>query len=582
MNSHRHEILGHRQVLWLSSASVILLLLAGPPWKCWPLAMVAIVPWLLLIQMPGRLDRRGKLILFAVSTVYWLVSLQGLRHAHPAIYVGWFALSAYLAVYHLLFIGLTRRLIRRNTSMLIAAPLVWITTELLRNYLLSGISVLMLGHAMAEVPLMIQIADLAGTYGVSWVLMTINVAVFALVMAFKDRGGANFRARRNAAIACVAIALCYLSASLAYGKYRLGESKEESLATFLLLQRNEEVDYLQSQKRELEIFEAYTEQAIAAVKRSSQKIDAVVWPESMFSGGAAWMVAGPDLEVPDEAAMSEQEFRLGIQQQRDYVQKRSAYIGELMLEGGSQTEPPSFIAGCGVVEYGRVPAAYSGVVCVDPAGKVQSWYGKMHLVMFGEYIPILPWIPGVRSLMPPGMGLATGQPRRMKIDDTIVSPNICIETAVERVTVNQVGASGLASPDVIVTVTNDGWFDDSSLIEHHLRCVQLVAVGVRRPILSSANNGPTAWVDDRGIVVQRLEQGVVGEVIAAPTKQTQTSLYVTLGDWPVRIIGLLTLALAIRGGPVNDKPGNNAPVQNENSQNENPRRRGADDTGAEV
>ncbi|KAA1258827.1 Apolipoprotein N-acyltransferase [Rubripirellula obstinata] len=547
MDPNGGDVIPHRQVALHCAASVVLLWMAGPPTQWWPLALVAIVPWLKLILMTGRLDRRGKWIIVAVSTLYWMVSLQGLRHAHPAIYVGWFALSAYLAVYHLLFIWLARRLIERKIGLQIAAPLAWMTTELVRNYLLSGISVLMLGHAMADVPAMIQIADLVGTYGVGWVVMVVNVAVVCVFSFWKGK------VDRKSAITAIGIAIVYVVATLGYASYRLAEPTGKELATFLLLQRNEEVDYLQSQERELEIFEAYAKQAVEAVKRSEQTIDAVVWPESMFSGGAAWMVAADDMVVPAEAEMPAAEFAASIKEQQAYIERRARYLGELMIEGGIendiQEKPPAFIAGCGVISFGENPESYSGVLHVDSSGNVASWYGKMHLVMFGEYIPILPWIPGANSLMPPGMGLATGeQPGRMPVGDTLVSPNICIETAVERVTGAQVHWPGLPSPDVVVTVTNDGWFDDSSLIEHHLRCVQLVAVGVRRPILSSANNGPTAWVDDRGAIVDRLERGENGQVIAKPTQNTRTSFYARIGDWPMRLLGLLTIVLAFVPG----------------------------------
>ena len=168
--------------------------------------------------------------------------------------------------------------------------------------------------------------------------------------------------------------------------------------------------------------------------------------------------------------------------------------------------------------------------------------------MFGEYIPILPWIPGLNALVPPGMGLNIGSgPRRMTVGNTIVAPNICVETAVERVCVNQMRdmKSDGPLPDVLVTVTNDGWFDDSSVLDHHLRCAQLVAVGCRRPILSSANNGPTAWIDSSGQIVDRLGTGENGAVIAKPIRDPRTSLYIRISDWPATICAVLCIAIPI-------------------------------------
>ena len=142
------------------------------------------------------------------------------------------------------------------------------------------------------------------------------------------------------------------------------------------------------------------------------------------------------------------------------------------------------------------------------------------------------------------MGLTVGPgAKSFPINGTAIAPNICIETAVERVTVNQMSSLQAAnqSPDVIVTVTNDGWFDQSSVIEHHLRCAQLVAVGCRRPILSAANNGPTAWIDSNGQIVERLSTGSSGSIMATPKRDPRASLYVRIGDWPAKLLAIVSL-----------------------------------------
>ena len=101
------------------------------------------------------------------------------------------------------------------------------------------------------------------------------------------------------------------------------------------------------------------------------------------------------------------------------------------------------------------------------------------------------------------------------------------------------------TPDVIVTVTNDGWFDSTSVIDHHLRCAQMVAIACRRPVLSAANNGPTAWIDSRGQIVERLDTGDSGAVIATPTRDERISLVVRMGDWPAAATLILAVTLGI-------------------------------------
>jgi apolipoprotein N-acyltransferase len=400
---------------------------------------------------------------------------------------------------------------------------------------------------MANVPRMVQIADLCGTYGVSFVVAITNVAAFAL-LRFSRRA-----ATLTEVSAPLAASAVLLAATLAYGHYRLGQPLGDRLATFALVQRSEEVDYGQPIEREYQMFQNYARQTVESVRQGGQAVDAVVWPESMFSGGMPWMIADPNAKVPQQAMMSSQEFQLGVADHRARFLERAGHVQEAVAQVNPSGARPHLVAGCGVVRYRDATGVYSAVVSITPDGQLDEWYGKTHLVMFGEYIPIASSIPGLRSLVPPGLGLQTGPgAKRFRVGSTVVSPNICIETAVERVTVNQL-ASLLERgemADAVVTVTNDGWFDDSSVIEHHLRCAQLVAVGCRRPVLSAANNGPTAWIDSRGQIVDRLPQGSQGAVIAAPNADDRTSVYLRIGDWPARLCVFLGLVcLAVRRKP---------------------------------
>ena len=523
------------QIFARAIVSAVTLWCAQPPLAWWPLAFFAIIPWLDLIATRASIPRRGWWIIYGVSLAYWLMTLQGLRFAHPLMFLCWFALSAYLAVYHVGFVAITRRLLRNRVPLIIAAPTVWVAAECVRNYLLTGISAAMLGHTMADVPWMIQIADLGGTYIVGFVVVTANVALFT---SLRLRSG--MQSRRSNRISVLA-SLLLLAATIGYGIFRTSQPTDQSLATFALLQRDEVVEYEQSQDREVEMFQAYGRQAIAAIANPGQRVDAVVWPESMFTGGVPLVLISEGATMPSqyadiypEAVGDPSWLRSMVDQQRSYFDRRGDEL-QAVLRSQLKGPAPAILAGCGVVNYDDAMNVYSGVVWMDDDGDVVDWYGKTHLVMFGEYIPVAPWIPGLRSLIPPGMGIQTGSGGKVwNVNGTAVAPNICIETAVERILVNQMRSfrKQSQSPDVVVTVTNDGWFDNSSIIEHHLRCAQLVAVGIRRPILSSANNGPTASIDSTGRVVARLKTGVNSTLMATPRRDTRSSVYVRVGSMP--------------------------------------------------
>ncbi len=344
-----------------------------------------------------------------------------------------------------------------------------------------------------------------------------------------------------------------LSATLLYGYVRLRQPLSRPLATFALIQRSEPVEYSQDQQRELEMFENYARQSVAAVARSASDIDAVVWPESMFTGALPWMIAEQGFALPAGSQVSRDEFKDFVEGNRRYFLRRAAELDDAMASARTPERSRSLIVGCGVVRYGQSPEVYSGIVHVPPTSSSSppavQWYGKTHLVMFGEYIPLASSIPGLREYIRSiGMGLTQGPgAQRLMVKDTTVSPSICIETAVERVTVNQLRELRRAGemPDVLVTVTNDGWFDDSSVIDHHLRCAQLVAVACRRPLLSAANNGPTAWIDSYGKIVQRLPTGSTGNLIATPRADLRESLYLRISDWPATLLGLVCVVFCV-------------------------------------
>ena len=340
-----------------------------------------------------------------------------------------------------------------------------------------------------------------------------------------------------------------LTGVLAYGKYRLNEPQGEQLAKFALIQRNEKVEYVLSPERQIEIFQGYAASSVDAARQTSEVIDAYIWPESMFSGTNPNVYLLPDATVPSQFPGNMAEFRSSIQSQQLAFTQRAGFVqSALRREQPTSTQAPELIVGCGVIEYGEQINVYSGVINIDPNHEVETWYGKTHLVMFGEYIPILPSIPGLKNLVPPGMGLEPGDGGKlMRVGSTWVAANVCIETAVERVTINQMNQFHRddKTPDVIATVTNDGWFDDTSVIDHHLRCAQMVAIACRRPILSAANNGPTAWIDSRGQIIKRLRTGASGFLIATPTRDRRISLAVRMGDWPAAVTVILCVALAM-------------------------------------
>jgi apolipoprotein N-acyltransferase len=560
-----------------ATATTLMLWLTGPTVNAWPLAWLSLVPLMVWVQATAHLRKppgRWKGTIYLAFFAYFLISLQGLRYAHPLMFLPLIAMAAYLAVYPLLFFVLLRRALGLSSaatfgSAVFWAAAFWVGGEWVRNYFATGISVLMLGHSLVDMPggQLLQIADLGGTYAVSLLLVCVNYAIADIITGIwcassiscassigcASPGGSEPASPVDLASPAqlaslvsgwkvsVPVAVTLLIGSFLYGSYRLGQPLVLSDTTIMLVGRDEQTEYQQDLQRELSIFRAYAQQSMQAVRNSGVKINAVVWPESMLSGGQPWLTAQSDLKVPNQAGgqrldFDASEFRRIIEQTQNDFQLRSIALQTAMRSDGTS---PSLIGGCGLVRYGDVPRQYSGVIHVDPNGQVAGTYAKNHLVMFGEYIPLIQSIPFLRDFVPPGLGLDAGAGAEVfRVGSLRLLPNLCIETAVERISVDYLRE---VDADVIVTMTNDAWFDHSAVVSHHLRCAQIVAIGCRRPVLSAANGGPTAWIDSNGRMVEKLPYDQAGEIIATPKLDNRDSLYVRFGAWPFSILAVVFL-----------------------------------------
>lgn len=554
-----------RWATWkLAVGGALLMWLIQPPMRLWPLAWIALVPWILIASRP-TLARRDYVIFYLSAFAYWTVTMQGIRHAHPAMNVAWIALSAYLAVYPLVWMMLVRvawgaQAIGEHASgrgckrlgIGLAVPIVWTGLECVRNYLLTGISAAMLGHSLVDVPILIQIADTLGSYGVTFLVALVNAAIALMIL--RRLGASNIGESKRIAI----VAAAALIATLVYGGWRLQQADNlprTSATTIALLGRDEPIVFEQSEERERQIFDAYYRQSVEAArlaKEKDMKLGAVVWPESMFTGSLPWFVAEPGKELarfPGQT-VSDDVMREIIAERQSIFQRRAEQIQSSLRQVTGQATGPDLLGGCAVVRYDNPPGGHSGCVWIGDDGRVADWYAKTHLVMFGEYIPLIDYLPFIKRWIPAGMGILPGKgPVAMEVGDLVVSPNVCIETAVERVTVNHVGEliSQQKNPDAIVNVTNDGWFDRTSIVEHHLRCSQMVAVACRRPILIAANGGPTAWINSAGQIVERLPSDQSGVILANVKIDDRISPLVRIGDWPARVLAGACLVIAVVG-----------------------------------
>lgn len=399
--------------------------------------------------------------LSAVGLLYWtaLVVVQYGGMPLPVGVLVMLALCLAFSVFPALFgWALGRVTAVLGPAGLIAAPLLWVATELLRARTFFQFPWCLLGYSQQGAPEMIQVASVTAVYGVSFLIVLVS-ALLAFAALERRRGP------RRAATVAIALVV---GVTWAYGRWAMAQPVAETgRVTVGLVQggiRQEDKwvpeNGWQNVGRHLQL----TEEAAAKGARL------VVWPES----------AVPFLfdEDPDLASLLS-----------DTVRRRGIYLyfgnDDRERAGGSGRD-----------------LIYVGAKLLAPDGELVSRYRKIQLVPFGEYVPLQPLFTfGGRvtaklvqevSDFTPGTEATTGM-----VDGHPIGGFICYE-AIFPSLVRRFTAGGA---ELLVNVTNDAWYGTTSAPHQHLAMAAFRAVENRRYLVRAANTGVTAVVDPWGRVL---------------------------------------------------------------------------------
>lgn len=530
--------LAQHPFVW-AAAGAVLLFASLPPLAIWPLAFVAIVPWLWMCQSPVWKVRRPYLAIYLAGVGFWLATLHWLRFPHIGAAIGWWALSFYLAAYPVLFVAATRIAVHRyRIPLMVAAPLAWWGLEWLRNHALSGFGMAGLSHALAFQPYWIQIADLGGSYLLSAVLVFLMAAI---ATAWPVRGGneASHDKRRWIAPLCAAAAVVALV--LGYGEYRLREGNAIEAGSppglrAALVQGNipETIpmpEYVL--KQILPQYDAVSQQA------AQTSPDLIIWPETMYRANLVRV-------APGTKDFAHSRYTVDQVQNAAFETERRAMI--LVRRYGRPV-----LLGVDVFEFGHDEERhYNSGVLIDPQAGAQGRYDKIHRVMFGEYIPFGETFPWLYKLSPMAGGLDVGRADQPVIEaaGAKLAVNVCYESSVPHLIREQVRRETAAgrSPDVIVNLTNDGWFRGSSELDLHLACGIFRAVECRKPFLAAANTGLSTHIDSSGRARWIAPRLATATHTADVHFDRRISPYLLVGDWPAAGWALACAVLLLSEG----------------------------------
>ena len=541
----------------LGLLSAGLLWLAFPPVDLGWLGWFAPLGWLLLIRRRRLSGWRPYLVLYGIGWIFFGALFYWIMLPHVMAILGWIALTTYLASYLPLFISVSRVAVHRlKVPLVIVAPIMWTGVEFFRGHLVTGFLMAALGHTQYDWLEIIQCSDLCGAYGVSFLVMLLAAAI-AMVIPYDGTRGKVWPL-------LPAVGL-FLSALL-YGTYRLDSPIGSRGPRVALIQGSIDTQFDRDpQETQRLINEEYIGLTRRAL-RDPGDVQLIVWPESMSTvplietDDDSWLPAKliSDWQVveADEALRLEQAKQLPpeVHQLKQYATRSLAQLIESFVQIRSLTkeQPFALVLGTDREHYraGKIDRFNSSLM-LDGTGKIAGRYDKMHLVMFGEYVPLGESIPELYALTPLMGGLTPGETATIyEVDNCRFAPSICYETVLPHVIRRQLLDLDRRqqTPDVLLSQTNDGWFWGSSALDMHLTCGIFRAVEFRTPLLIAANTGLSASIDGRGRVTSLGPRRESTVLFVQPQLEPLESCYLRIGDVLGGGCGILVALMALWGG----------------------------------
>ncbi len=280
-------------------------------------------------------------------------------------------------------------------------------------HLLSGFTMVSLGTAQYRWPVVLQISDIFGSYGVSFLIMLVAAALASLVP------WGNKRRVWWPALAAASV----LATTLGYGQWRLNQQTTRPGPRVALIQGSIDIDMKHDPTQSQRIFDEYFDLSERAV-HEHRDLDLIVWPETMFR--YPWFTFAEGVAPPPDTITAEE----AMERSHRAVENT---VGPLDVP---------VLLGIDSVHYTATdgePLRYNTALFLDRRGQVVGRYDKCHPVMFGEYVPFADVFPWIYNLTPLYAGVAPGPgPVAVQVGDVRYSPDICYEDTVPHLIRNQV------------------------------------------------------------------------------------------------------------------------------------------------
>jgi apolipoprotein N-acyltransferase len=453
-------------------------------------------------------------ILWYAGTCYWIYDTMhqygGL--SKPLALLALFLFCLYLGLYHGFFgllLSWSAGPGRDNRRALLAAPFLWVAVELARTRV-TGFPWNLLGTAQVDNISLSRITTWTGVYGVSFEIILVNVAVAAAFLVP--------RKRRSLLLIAALTAAAVLQAGRLVDAPAFAPDHSA-----LLVQENIPVDETWTRPTFERTVHELTDLSMKA--QASQPIpadtfiskadqaDLIVWPES-----------------PAPFFTSDPLFR-------DPVSQMARMTHSWVVTGAIGTVPAAQ-GGAGI----SGSPVFNSAALVSPSGDWMARYDKVHLVPFGEYLPFPKLFAFAGGLTKEVGEFQTGTSRApLEAGRKRLGVFICYESVFP----GEVREFANQGAEVLVNLSNDGWYGDSGAYAQHLNQTRMRAIENNRWILSATNTGVTASIDPYGRTVARLPRKQRAALVAPYALTSVTTFYTRHGDWFCWLCAIISVGVLL-------------------------------------
>lgn len=497
-----------------AAVSGALLIFCFPTFDFYPLAWFALVPFLASLwgKGPKEAFKAGILLglFYFFGTTYWIyhsISHYGgipLVLSLALVFLLSFYLSLYTGLFGLLF---SMKIVSTKLPALLLAPVFWTTLEFARSYALTGFPWSSIGYSQYKFLYGIQFADITGIYGVSFIVVAVNGAIADLFILRKRRQRMPLFPTFHTIIGYSLLAVLFMSV-FSYGYWRMNQQRPGNAVRASIIQGNIEQDKKWEPAYQETVISLYKELTLKSLENSPSLI---IWPETSLP------------------------FYFGYDKTRSadlaaFQQQLNAYllVGSVIVKTPPADSDPAHLT--------------NSAVLFDKEGNPAYVYDKIHLVPFGEYVPLRGLLFFVNKLVA-GIGDFVPGDKLTRADTDLGSfgTYICYEIIFP----GQVRKLYSKDGDFIVTITNDAWFGRTTGPYQHFSMAVLRAIENRKPVLRAANTGISGYIDSNGNI--RSMTPIFERMTATVDMVTDKtrSFYSRYGDIFSYICIILTLLLLI-------------------------------------